>query len=203
MLAALLGVGAALTLVAGSHIVCPDGACRVLPVDSASLALFDRWRAPPLDAAFGALTWLGSLFVTFPAALAIAWWQGKTLSLRAAAFMPVALASAALLSHLSKLAVERPRPDLFQALISLPSDASFPSGHAIHATAFATAWILRPGARTRAAEILALGLLVLLVGASRLYLQVHFPSDVAFGIAVAALWVLALRCLPIWSEPGR
>jgi undecaprenyl-diphosphatase len=42
--------------------------------------------------------------------------------------------------------------------------------------------------------------MAILVGLSRLYLQVHFASDVMFGAAAAVLWVLALRSLPIWKE---
>ncbi|MBK8120520.1 MAG: phosphatase PAP2 family protein [Sulfuritalea sp.] len=46
-------------------------------------------------------------------------------------------------------------------------------------------------------------LLIASVGVSRVYLQVHYPSDVAFGMAAAILWVLALRRLPVWREDIR
>ena len=43
--------------------------------------------------------------------------------------------------------------------------------------------------------------LVLVVGLSRLHLQVHYPSDVAFGTLAAALLVASLRFLPAWQSP--
>lgn len=60
--------------------------------------------------------------------------------------MALALVGASALGHLLKLIVERPRPDLFPPLIPMPQDWSFPSAHAVQATAFALAWLLRPGA---------------------------------------------------------
>ena len=42
--------------------------------------------------------------------------------------------------------------------------------------------------------------LIAAVASSRVYLQVHFPSDVLAGIAAAVLLVLALRALPVWRE---
>jgi undecaprenyl-diphosphatase len=52
---------------------------------------------------------------------------------------------------------------------------------------------LAPGCRRWAVPLLAA--MALLVGFSRLYLQVHFPSDVLTGILAAAFWVAGLRVL--------
>jgi undecaprenyl-diphosphatase len=82
----------------------------------------------------------------------------------------------------------------------MPDDWSFPSAHAAQATAFALAWLLRPGASPGRPEIVVLFAAVALVFASRLYLQVHFPSDVFAGALLAVLWVLFLRRLPTWQE---
>jgi undecaprenyl-diphosphatase len=190
-------------LVTGGALVCPAGDCRALPVDAAGLALLDGARQPLLDHGFAAVTWLGSLLVLAPAALYV-WRRERQLQPpRAAAFVPMALAGAVLLAHLVKLAADRPRPDLFTALVPMPMDLSYPSAHAMQATAFALAVLLRPGARPTAAVAILACLLIAVVGISRLYLQVHYPSDVAFGVAAAALWVLALRCLPVWREHAR
>lgn len=91
-----------------------------------------------------------------------------------------------------KAVFDRARPPAadpsLTALVPLPADASFPSGHA--ATAFAAAGVvalLHPRLR-----VPALGLAAL-VALSRVYLGVHFPSDViagaALGLAVAAVTV--------------
>ena len=202
MLAVALGVGAAAVLAAGSWLVCPSGACRTPGLDAAGLAALQDWRDHGLAPAVVAVTWLGSLFVLLPGALLLAWWR-RAGTPRARAFVPLALLGAAALAHLAKLAIARPRPDLVPALVAMPADPSFPSAHAMQATAFAMAWLLRPGARPGAAEVVAALLLAAAVASSRVVLQVHFPSDVAFGVVAAVLWVLALRCLPVWTPRLR
>ena len=202
-LTAALGIGAAALMVAGYRLICPTGVCRALALDTAGLVLLHDWRNHRLDAGFTALTWLGSLFVLLPAALLLAWRHGWRTRSPAAAFVPLALLGAAVFAHLAKVAAERPRPDMFPALVAMPLDASFPSAHAMQVTAFTCACLLPPGARPGLGAALAGSLLMASVGVSRVYLQVHYPSDVAFGMAAAILWVLALRRLPVWREDIR
>jgi membrane-associated phospholipid phosphatase len=164
--------------------------------DHAGLTLAYALRAPWLDSLFVAVTWLGSLAVLMPVALVVWWRRGN----RNASFVALALIGASALVHIVKLIAARPRPDFFPSLISMPEDASFPSAHAMQVTAFALAWLLRPGAVTRRVETVILLVVVVLVGFSRLYLQVHFPSDVIAGVIFALLWVVFLRRLPVWRE---
>jgi len=168
--------------------------------DQAGLALAHAARAPWLDAVFAAVTWLGSLAVLLPLALLL-WWRRR--GDRIAVFVALALIGASVLGHLTKLVAARPRPDLFPALIDMPADWSFPSAHAAQVTAFALAWLLRPGAAPGRIEIAVLFATVTAVFASRLYLQVHFPSDVVAGALLATLWVLLLRRLTAWRETTR
>ena len=168
--------------------------------DQAGLALAHAARAPWLDAVFVAITWLGSLAVLLPLALLL-WWRRR--GERNAAFVALALIGASAFGHLAKLVAARPRPDLFPPLIAMPEDWSFPSAHAAQVTAFALAWLLRPGAAPGRTEITVLFSAVAAVFASRLYLQVHFPSDVIAGALLATLWVLLLRRLPAWRETTR
>lgn len=203
--AAALAGAALLVLACGALLACPGQPCAVPAFDAAGLAAANAWRTGWLDRGFMILTWLGSLYVLLPAALLLAWRASRASLPRAAAFVPGALIGAALLARLTKLAIERPRPDLFPAVIAMPDDASFPSAHAMQATALIAAWLLRPGARFAYGEALAGGLLIAAVALSRVYLQVHFPSDVAFGMVAALLWVMALRGLPLWQkavQPG-
>jgi membrane-associated phospholipid phosphatase len=197
---ALLLAGAALAiLVGGLWLVCP-GPCRALPFDAALLDAASRWRSAGGDWFFIAATGLGSLSLLLPLALVVAWQQWRQRPPRGAAFVPLTLLSAALLSYTFKLAGNRPRPDLFDGLVALPVDASFPSGHAVQATAFALAWLLRPGAGASAGAVGLACAWIALVATSRIYLQVHFPTDVLFGVAAAACWVFAVRALPVWQE---
>jgi len=165
--------------------------------DHAGLALAHAARAPSLDSLFAAVTWLGSLGVLLPLAL-LAWWRRR--GDRSASFVALALLGASALGHLAKRIVARPRPDLFPPLIPMPEDWSFPSAHAVQVTAFALAWLLRPGTMPGRIEIAVLFATVAVVISSRLYLQVHFPSDVIAGALLATLWVVLLRRLPAWRE---
>jgi undecaprenyl-diphosphatase len=90
-----------------------------------------------------------------------------------------------------KLAFHRPRPEL--AFLHLET-YSFPSGHSTAATAAfgAVAFLLWPRAgtvRRRVALVVAAVGLICLVGFSRLYLGVHYLSDVLAGFALGAVWL--------------
>ena len=125
----------------------------------------------------------------------------------------------------AKHLVGRTRPDLVPHLDQVYS-ASFPSGHSAMSPVvyFTLAGILAAGEPSRAGKTLLLGaavLLVLAVGASRVYLGVHWPTDVvagwAMGTAVALLATLVLHRLaahpaapgapsgeaPIGPDPAR
>jgi undecaprenyl-diphosphatase len=196
---------AALVLAGGGYLVCPDGQCRLLVGDASGLMWFEAWRTPWLDRIFWLLTWGGSIFVLLPVSALVAWhgYRREGASWSVAAFVPAALTSAALLAYLTKLVVARPRPEIFPALIAMPADASFPSAHSMQVTAFATACLLRPTGCMRPDIALSLLTVVAAVAFSRVYLQVHFPSDVVFGVLAAVFWVLALRHLPPWWESRR
>ena len=164
--------------------------------DFAGLAMADAARAPWLDSFFLAITWLGSLAVLLPLALLVWWQQGD----RKAGVVALAPSSSSARVHAVKLIAVRPRPEFFPPLIEMPGDASFPSAHAMQATAFALAWLMQPGKSPGIVESAILLSVVALVGMSRLYLQVHFPSDVVVGVIFATLWVLFLRKLLAWRE---
>jgi len=203
LLALVLGGGAVAALAAGASLVCPGNACGVPAVDTAGLARLNAWADTRLDPAFAALTWLGSIGVLIPAALLLTWRWRRSASVRVLAFLPLALAGATALAQAAKYVVARPRPDLFPALVAMPADPSFPSAHAMQATAFAAGWLLRPGLRPGSLAVAVAGVLAFAVAGSRLYLQVHFPTDVLFGVVAALLWVAALRCAPVWAGASR
>jgi len=191
---------ALLVLAAGAWWVCPNGVCGVPVFDRAGLELAWNWRGPVVDAAMGAVTWLGSLFVLLPLAVWAAWHLARAGRAGDGRFLIAALLGASALSHAVKLWVARPRPDLFPVLVSMPADWSYPSAHTMQAAALALALpLVTPAGRGRALLAASLAAMVALVGLSRIHLQVHFPSDVFVGILAAAGWVLGLRAL----MPGR
>jgi undecaprenyl-diphosphatase len=112
----------------------------------------------------------------------------------AALFVFVCVAGGQLLSSVLKLGVDRPRPELVSHLADVHT-LSFPSGHAMmsavtYLTLGALLARIMPSAGLR---IYVLGVAVLatfLVGASRVYLGVHWPSDVLAGWCAGAAWAM-------------
>ncbi len=99
-------------------------------------------------------------------------------------------------SALLKLAFGRARPDVVAHLVSVDT-ASFPSGHAMNsAVVYLTmAVLLARGQEQRGARvyIVAIGvLLTLMIGLSRLYLGVHWPTDVLVGWVFGASWAMLI-----------
>jgi membrane-associated phospholipid phosphatase len=186
---------AAAALWLGGIAVCPGGACHVLEFDRWVLGALHAVQQPELDTFFRAATWLGSISVLFPAALALAWWFQRRGQPAAAVLLPLAVGGAWLLAHVGKLLIVRPRPELYPALIEMPADLSFPSAHAMQITAFALTCVLAPGTQPGWVGLAGATLLVLLVALSRLYLQVHFPSDILIGLIVGTGWAAGLRLL--------
>ena len=95
-------------------------------------------------------------------------------------------------ANLAKVAVERARPVVQDAVAQAPG-YSFPSGHTANATAVATAavillWPLL-GRRGRPLAVAAAVVLVLVTGADRVLLGVHYPSDVVGGVLLASALV--------------
>jgi membrane-associated phospholipid phosphatase len=119
------------------------------------------------------------------------WSRGRG---RAARQLVVGLVGAQLLSSGAKLVVARPRPVLPHPLAHA-TGYSFPSGHALLTTTAVLLALglanLGRGFKLYAGASLAL-LTVLAVGTSRVVLGVHYPSDVIGGLAMGAVWVLAV-----------
>jgi membrane-associated phospholipid phosphatase len=158
--------------------------------DAGILGWFFGLRTPPLDQAMLTITWLGSLFVLAPVACLVCIRLASQGRQEEAWFLVYSLAGAALLGRLAKWWIERPRPDLHTWLSQLPLDTSYPSLHALQATAFllGLALILNSKGFWPVAFILAAAIAI-----SRLYLQVHFPSDIVAGALTAILWTLCLH----------
>jgi len=110
----------------------------------------------------------------------------------AAVLLIAAIGGGMVLSTALKLGFERPRPDLVPHAAQVYT-ASFPSGHAmLSAVTYLTlgALLMRVQPRRRLkAFLIGLALaLTLMVGASRIYLGVHWPSDVLAGWCIGAAW---------------
>lgn len=106
---------------------------------------------------------------------------------------PLSAAGAAILIFAVKLLIARPRPTIGE-VVAVASGFSFPSGHSAQgvATYGALAWVgayLVTRRRIQIAAWLAAVSVALLIGLSRLYLGVHWLSDVIGGYVLAASWL--------------
>lgn len=114
---------------------------------------------------------------------------------RAAALLVlVSVGGGAALSNLLKFAIARPRPDLVARLVEV-NTTSFPSGHAtLAAVTYLTLGALLSrleGQRRVKIYVLTVALaLTFMIGVSRIYLGVHWPTDVLAGWCVGSAWAM-------------
>src|ERR1035437_7417346 len=171
----------------------------VSAVDIAILLTVAKIRTPWLTIAAVDVTALGSttLVILFSAFTLVV-----LLVLRdrlGALQLLAASAGAGILTVVTKDTIERTRPEEVQQLIVV-SGFSYPSGHSLSTSALyltiaiiASRYIRHSGAK--AAIFLAISAVVIMVGASRVYLGVHYATDVVSGISLGAAWALVLAGL--------
>jgi len=189
-----------------------------------------RWHSPGLTPFMQAATYLGSAAVLVPLGLLTAAWVWGTPPRRTPAadrrgarlgalVLVVALAGSSLLNTLLKYLFQRVRPDVFA--LARATGYAYPSGHSMSAMAFyaVASYIVAPtllrGRRLAVEErrgparrrrwypaglAISAAAIVLLVGVTRVYLGVHYPSDVVGGFLAGGAW--ALFCLA-WFERLR
>jgi membrane-associated phospholipid phosphatase len=155
-----------------------------------------RWlhahATDPLTTFFKAVTELGNGIVLAGVAAIAAYLLARRRLFADALLMVLAYCGAEVLSYALKLGFHRDRP-FFTDPLATVNTYSFPSGHATVslATYGALAFVLarRVRGRARFAILGAAALLISLIGFSRLYLGVHFLSDVIAGYSAGTAWV--------------
>lgn len=157
---------------------------------------------PRLDRWVVLLTRIGYMYGTVPAAVLLVLWLIVRRRRRDAVFAALAVGGAAGLMTILKSIFQRVRPTLWVP-IAPEASYSFPSGHATLNSALATTVVLLLWrTRWRWPAVVAGVVWVVAICLTRVYLGVHFPSDVTAGVAGAFAWVLGLRqILP--REPER
>jgi undecaprenyl-diphosphatase len=173
--------------------------------DAAVRQAIPSFASPWLTRAMKAFTLVGSAFILIPAGCVAVWRLAAAGRKRAAALLAISVLGGEVLDQLLKLLFHRPRPEPFFGFRE-PITYSFPSGHAITACSFylVLAAILSARVHSRLAKaalwapaaILAAG-----IGFSRVYLGVHYPSDVIAGYAAAVVWIVSLdRGYTVWRR---
>lgn len=157
--------------------------------DEAALLWINSHANSQFDAFFVFITDLGGVVVvTSVTALLFVYCLVKKMYTKAL-IISLGVGGAAAVGHVLKAVFERSRPDLWQWLIT-ETNFSFPSGHAIGSSALALCIVVVLW-RTKWRIYALVGALiyVLMVSFSRLYLGVHYPSDIVGGWLLSAAWV--------------
>jgi undecaprenyl-diphosphatase len=177
---------------------------HLLPGDVLIYHFIQEVRSPLLTWIFRVVTKAGSSQVLVPVGVGVFLWKRK--HPRVLLFLVLYALGVILLEGGAKLAVARPRPRDYLGL-GLPFHVShgFPSGHALAAAAFygMLLVLLRQSVhsqRGRQGVTAAILLLIILVGFSRLYLGVHWPSDVLGGWLLGGVYCTFATAVGRWIE---
>lgn len=195
-IAFVVAFAAGLLLVELTESVWTDHPSRVVSVDLRVHNWFVAQRTPWLTSFFRFMTTLGNtttiiVVVSLAVGLLIAfrlWFD--------IAFLLAATIGTSILTTLMKSVVGRGRPELVDRLVTATGN-SFPSGHSSQAVACygALAYLASRHVTSRRARIwigLTAAVLIFLIGISRVYLGVHWPSDVIAGWSLGLCWLAGL-----------
>lgn len=162
------------------------------------LAIHDHLASPFLDDVMQVLTRGGGTRFVYMAVVLLALIAVLRRRTPDAIVIVVAVITAKALNLGLKFAFDRERPDLWDHLVR-ESTPSFPSGHSAGAAAVACAAVLIARDTRWRIPVLVGGIIyTALIGFTRLYLGVHYPTDVLVGWCVGAGWVALM-----WRLTGR
>lgn len=165
---------------------------ETLAFDSVLLRFINQTATPVWDQFYQIITIFGGTLFIAGATIILAFvllYKGRFAQ---AIFVTLYISGAGVINTFMKYTIGRERPSLWEQLITETSHA-FPSGHAVGSSALALALIIISW-RTKCRWLVVAGgvTYTFLIGYSRLYLGVHYPSDVVGGWLLALLWALAL-----------
>ncbi len=153
------------------------------------------------------ITFLGGTFWLAAVSVGIVIWLARQRRWRAFSVLAAAIPLTQVCSSLLKLHFARVRPDIVTPLAEV-SSASFPSGHAfMSAMIYVSLGVLLARRMTspwsQAAIVAAAFFLSFLIGLSRIYLGVHYPTDVLAGWAAGTIGAIICSALLVFLERGR
>ena len=163
-----------------------------------AIRVIQQIENPILTAFMKFITSLGSEYFFLPVVLFIFWWVDEKKGLR----LGILILVSAWINVFLKEVLQQPRPFHIDPSLGLAAATGYgaPSGHALLSLIFwipVAAWLSQVWAEKKRLLIWALSLIiVILIGFSRLYLGVHFPTDILAG------WTIGFVILVLWFIPG-
>jgi membrane-associated phospholipid phosphatase len=162
-------------------------------------------HSPVLDYVMLGFTYVGEPIVLLIVCLCLSIWLLYKNQRAEATVLVIAAVGAIVLNNLLKIIFGRARPALWERVVDV-GQYSFPSGHAmISMVIFGTIGYLLASkfAQWRVGIISLTLMLVTGIGLSRLYLGVHWPTDIVAGYAAGIVWLLTcIFSLQVWQERG-
>jgi undecaprenyl-diphosphatase len=152
-------------------------------------------------------SWIGGPILVIPVTAAVTTGLVLIRRWRLAQFFVVTVVGAAALNALARVIIDPRRPP-GELGLRHPFASSFPSGHAAEAAATYVALAVVVMALTRSRAVRALVwacavMLILAVGVARVYLAVHWTTDVLVGLTIGTLWALGMaRAFRLRSRPA-
>lgn len=165
----------------------------VLQIDSTLTAFIYSFRSPSMTSVMMFFTFLGSGIALFVLSLIMITYIGAKRKKDAIIYLAI-LYSGILLNLILKIIYNRPRPSDLPLIHE--NTLSFPSGHAMNSFVFFAALSYFIFRETKNAKVTItvsiLSIIVIgLIGLSRIYLGVHYPSDVIGGFVAGFLWFIS------------
>ena len=175
--------------------------------DEVTRAAVHQFASPVLTTIMRGLSFVGSTLALTIASIAVVVCLAMRKLGREAKLFALTMLGGALLNTILKLAFKRTRPIPFFNL-STPETYSFPSGHSLMSACFfgALAALLTARIKSRRLRIIiwiVATAMFLLIGLSRIYLGVHYTTDVIAGFAAALIWVLMIRFVELELKRRR
>ncbi|WP_201511399.1 phosphatase PAP2 family protein [Psychrobacter alimentarius] len=180
---------------------------RLERFDSSAIGFFETLQTSTLDVMYTSVTHMGSVwFVACLSAAVILFLWFKARDKWATLFFIIAVGGTGALTWLLKQIYERGRPSINEAIDAI--GFSFPSGHSMGSLVF-YGFLIYLVIRSRQNKVIkislsiVLGLLVLLIGTSRIYLGAHFPSDIIAGYIAGTIWLTLCILVLEWIRWQR
>ncbi|MBD1843470.1 phosphatase PAP2 family protein [Cyanobacteria bacterium FACHB-63] len=163
--------------------------------DQAILTEIHSTAQPMLDRIAVTITPLGVFYGVFPIATVISIGLLYRQRWRSLSYLLVTLLGSALINRTAKIWLHRDRPDLWETLTP-HTDFSFPSGHAMSSMSLVAALVILTWGSRWCGWVSAIGAcFVVTIAWTRLYLGVHFPSDILAAWMISLAWAIGVSLI--------